>query len=39
MHAGEVIEPDDEPVKAVRRKKDASMVVAGRLCMRSKPTQ
>lgn len=30
-HASEVIEPDDEPVKAVRRKKDASMVVAGRL--------
>ncbi len=30
-HAGEVIEADDEPVKAVRRKKDASMVVAGRL--------
>jgi glycerol-3-phosphate acyltransferase PlsX len=31
VHAFEVIEPDDEPVKAVRRKKDASMVVAGRL--------
>lgn len=30
-HAGEVIEADDEPVKAVRRKKDASMVVAGRM--------
>ncbi|GGA40082.1 phosphate acyltransferase PlsX [Paenibacillus physcomitrellae] len=30
-HAGEVIEGDDEPVKAVRRKKDASMVVAGRM--------
>ena len=30
-HAGEMIEADDEPVKAVRRKKDASMVVAGRL--------
>ncbi|MFD3258290.1 phosphate acyltransferase PlsX [Paenibacillus lentus] len=30
-HAGEVIEADDEPVRAVRRKKDASMVVAGRL--------
>ncbi len=27
----EIIEADDEPVKAVRRKKDASMVVAGRL--------
>ncbi|MDU4697705.1 MULTISPECIES: phosphate acyltransferase PlsX [Paenibacillus] len=30
-HASEVIEAEDEPVKAVRRKKDASMVVAGRL--------
>ncbi|BFH64020.1 phosphate acyltransferase PlsX [Paenibacillus azoreducens] len=30
-HAGDVIEPEDEPVKAVRRKKDASMVVAGRM--------
>lgn len=30
-HASEMIEADDEPVKAVRRKKDASMVVAGRL--------
>ncbi|MFC5448301.1 phosphate acyltransferase PlsX [Paenibacillus aestuarii] len=30
-HTEEVIEADDEPVKAVRRKKDASMVVAGRL--------
>ncbi|MCZ8512463.1 phosphate acyltransferase PlsX [Paenibacillus filicis] len=30
-HASEVIEADDEPVKAVRRKKDASMVVAGRM--------
>lgn len=30
-HAGEIIEADDEPVKAVRRKKDASMVVAGRM--------
>jgi glycerol-3-phosphate acyltransferase PlsX len=29
--ASEVIEADDEPVKAVRRKKDASMVVAGKL--------
>ncbi|MFM1650724.1 phosphate acyltransferase PlsX [Brevibacillus sp. B_LB10_24] len=28
LHCSEVIEPDDEPVKAVRRKKDASMVVA-----------
>lgn len=30
-HAAEIIEADDEPVRAVRRKKDASMVVAGRL--------
>jgi len=30
-HAGEVIGPEDEPVRAVRRKKDASMVVAGRM--------
>ncbi|WNQ13695.1 phosphate acyltransferase PlsX [Paenibacillus aurantius] len=30
-HAAEVIDAEDEPVKAVRRKKDASMVVAGRL--------
>lgn len=30
-HASEIIEADDEPVKAVRRKKDASMVVAGRM--------
>ncbi|HBU80137.1 phosphate acyltransferase PlsX [Paenibacillus sp. UMB7766-LJ446] len=30
-HASEVIGSDDEPVKAVRRKKDASMVVAGRM--------
>lgn len=30
-HAAEKIEAEDEPVKAVRRKKDASMVVAGRL--------
>ncbi|MDB5052127.1 MAG: phosphate acyltransferase [Bacilli bacterium] len=30
-HTSEVIEAEDEPVKAVRRKKDASMVVAGRL--------
>ncbi|MDQ0091699.1 glycerol-3-phosphate acyltransferase PlsX [Paenibacillus anaericanus] len=35
-HAGEVIEPEDEPVKAVRRKKDASMVVAGRLVREGK---
>ncbi|CAM2899373.1 phosphate acyltransferase PlsX [Paenibacillus sediminis] len=30
-HASEVIEGEDEPVKSVRRKKDASMVVAGRM--------
>lgn len=30
-HTSETIEADDEPVKAVRRKKDASMVVAGRM--------
>jgi glycerol-3-phosphate acyltransferase PlsX len=30
-HAAETILPDDEPVRAVRRKKDSSMVVAGRL--------
>ncbi len=30
-HAADVIDSDDEPAKAVRRKKDASMVVAGRL--------
>lgn len=30
-HADEAIAADDEPVKAVRRKKNASMVVAGRL--------
>ncbi|MDF2657394.1 MAG: phosphate acyltransferase [Paenibacillus sp.] len=30
-HASDVIAADDEPVRAVRRKKDASMVVAGRL--------
>ncbi|MCK9912527.1 phosphate acyltransferase, partial [Microbacteriaceae bacterium K1510] len=27
-HTTEIIEADDEPVRAVRRKKDASMVVA-----------
>jgi glycerol-3-phosphate acyltransferase PlsX len=31
VHASEVIGPDDEPVKAVRRKNDSSMVVAGRM--------
>ncbi|MFD1952713.1 phosphate acyltransferase PlsX [Paenibacillus thailandensis] len=30
-HAPDVIGPDEEPVKAVRRKKDSSMVIAGRL--------
>lgn len=30
-HADEVIAPDDEPVRAVRRKKGSSMVVAGQL--------
>jgi glycerol-3-phosphate acyltransferase PlsX len=30
-HTDDVIEAEDEPVKAVRRKKNASMVVAGRL--------
>lgn len=30
-HADEVIGPDDEPVRAVRRKKGSSMVVAGQL--------
>lgn len=30
-HAAEVIEAEDEPVRAVRRKKDSSMVVAGTL--------
>ncbi|WP_040948628.1 phosphate acyltransferase PlsX [Gorillibacterium massiliense] len=30
-HAADVIAMDDEPVRAVKRKKDASMVVAGRL--------
>jgi len=31
IHADDVIGPDDEPVKAVRRKKGASMVIAGQL--------
>lgn len=30
-HASEVIDAGDEPVRAVRRKKDSSMVVAGRM--------
>ncbi|MNW38329.1 Phosphate acyltransferase [compost metagenome] len=36
QHATEVIDAEDEPVKAVRRKKDASMVVAGRLVREGK---
>ncbi|WP_054956444.1 phosphate acyltransferase PlsX [Paenibacillus dakarensis] len=35
-HASEVIEAEDEPVRAVRRKKDASMVVAGRMVREGK---
>lgn len=31
VHADEMIAADDEPVRAVRRKKNSSMVVAGRL--------
>ncbi|EPY04140.1 glycerol-3-phosphate acyltransferase plsx [Paenibacillus alvei TS-15] len=31
IHAPDTIEADDEPVKAVRRKREASMVVAGRM--------
>lgn len=31
VHADDVIGPDDEPVKAVRRKKSSSMVMAGQL--------
>lgn len=31
IHAPDRIEADDEPVKAVRRKKEASMVIAGRM--------
>ncbi|WP_219838822.1 phosphate acyltransferase PlsX [Paenibacillus sp. R14(2021)] len=31
VHADDVIGPDDEPVKAVRRKKNSSMVMAGQL--------
>ncbi|RXZ76998.1 phosphate acyltransferase PlsX [Paenibacillaceae bacterium] len=30
-HASEVVEPDEEPVRAIRRKKDSSMAVAGRM--------
>lgn len=35
-HASDAIAADDEPVRAVRRKKDASMVVAGRLVKEKK---
>lgn len=35
-HAEEVIHNEDEPVRAVRRKKNASMVVAGRLVKEGK---
>ncbi len=35
-HADDIITPDDEPVKAVRRKKGASMVVAGQLVREGK---
>ena len=31
IHADDVIGPDEEPVKAVRRKKSSSMVIAGQL--------
>jgi len=34
-HASEKVESEDEPVKAVRRKKDSSLVVAGRLVRES----
>ncbi|TYP77692.1 phosphate acyltransferase PlsX [Paenibacillus methanolicus] len=36
VHADDVIGPDDEPVKAVRRKKRSSMVVAGTLVREGK---
>lgn len=36
IHADEVIGPDDEPVKAVRRKKTSSMVIAGQLVREGK---
>lgn len=35
-HASEVIEADDEPVRAVRRKKDSSLVVAASLAKEEK---
>lgn len=34
LHTEEVILPDDEPVRAVRRKKKASMVLAAAACNR-----
>nr|WP_246627840.1 phosphate acyltransferase PlsX [Paenibacillus oenotherae] len=36
IHADDVIGPDDEPVKAVRRKKGSSMVIAGQLVREGK---
>ena len=36
VHADDVIGPDEEPVKAVRRKKSSSMVVAGQLVREGK---
>ncbi|MBB3109353.1 glycerol-3-phosphate acyltransferase PlsX [Paenibacillus phyllosphaerae] len=36
IHTDDVIGPDDEPVRAVRRKKGASMVVAGNLVREGK---
>ncbi|SFI54062.1 phosphate:acyl-[acyl carrier protein] acyltransferase [Paenibacillus sp. UNC496MF] len=36
VHADDVIGPDDEPVKAVRRKKSSSMVMAGQLVREGK---
>lgn len=36
VHASQVITPDEEPTKAVRAKKDASMVVAARLVKEGK---
>lgn len=36
IHASDSIKTDDEPVKAIRRKKDASMVVAGNMVREGK---
>lgn len=36
VHADDVIGPDDEPVKAVRRKKSSSMVMAGQMVREGK---